>query len=433
MNRETPMTLTRRTVLTASAALAAARPAAAQGAATLAIGVVSDPVTLDPAFSASFFENAVMYCLHETLLVAAPDGTITPGLATHASPDPLRHVLTLREGLTFHDGTVLDAASVKANLDRYLDPATASIRKADFGPIAEVAVTGPRTVELRMSAPYAPLPLVLTNRAGMIVSMEALKRLGPDFATRAVGCGPYRFASWTKNSELVLEKFDGYWRGAGHGFERLVFRSIPDETVRLANLRSGTLQLIDGVPPQAVAGLAREASVKVSQMPGLGFNAWSMNVTRAPFADPRVRRAFVAAVDPEVVQRVVYFGTGRVAHGPLSPAVPWAFDPGFAPPGFDPARARGAAVRGRGDAAGAGDGHRDELAADGADRAGGAGAGERGRVQGGGAADRSHQPDHGPAATGFRRVHVAVERALRPGREHVFLVHEGRSQQLRRI
>jgi peptide/nickel transport system substrate-binding protein len=138
----------------------------------------------------------------------------------------------------------------------------------------------------------------------------------------------------------VLERFDGYWRGAAEGFDRLVFRPIPDETVRLANLRSGTLQLVDAVPLQAVAGLARETGLRVPQMPSLGFNAWSLNTTRKPFDDARVRRAFVAAVDPEVVQRVVYFGTGRVAHGPLSPAVAWAFDKDFAPPGHDPAQAK---------------------------------------------------------------------------------------------
>ena len=306
------MTLTRRAVL-AGPALLAAGSAPAQGPRTLTMGVVSDPVTLDPAFSASFFENQVMYNLHETLLVAGPDGTLSPGLATHASPDPLRHVLTLREGLTFHDGTKLDAAAVKANIERYLLPATGSIRRTEFGPLAEVAVTGPLTVELRLSAPYAPLPLVLTNRAGMMVSMDAVRTLGADFATRAVGCGAYKLASWTKNGELVLEAFPGYWRGGERGFDRLVYRPIPDETVRLANLRSGTLQLVDSVPPQAVAGLAREAAVRVAQMPGLGFNAWSLNTTRAPFNNPRVRRAFVAAVDPEVVHRVVYFGTGQVA------------------------------------------------------------------------------------------------------------------------
>ena len=337
------LTLGRRGLLAGAAALPAALalPARAQGAArTLSIGVVSDPVTLDPAFSGSFFENQVLYNLHETLLVAAPDGSVSPGLASVTQPDPQTYAFTLRENLSFHDGTVLDAAAAKANIDRYLDPAVGSIRRTEFGPLREVAVTGPLTFEIRLSAPYAPLPLVLTNRAGMMVSPTAVRALGADFAARAVGCGPWKLASWTKNSELVLEKFDGYWRGTAHGFDRLVYRPLPDETVRLANLRSNTLQLIDSVPPQAVAAFGREAALRVSQTPSLGFNAFAFNCTRAPFNDKRVRQAFVAAVDPAVIQRVVYFDTGRPAAGPLSPAVPWAFDSSVAPRGGKPEDAK---------------------------------------------------------------------------------------------
>ena len=319
------MILARRTLL-ASTALLATRPASAQAPSTLQIGVVSDPVTLDPAFSASFFEAQVLYNLHETLLVARPDGSVVPGLARCDIKDPLTYAFTLRDGLTFHDGTKLDAEACRANIARYVDPATGSIRRSDFGPFKAVTVTGPTTFEITLTAPYAPLPLVLTNRAGMMVSPTAVQRLGADFATQAVGAGPWKLASWTKNAELVLERFPGYWQGAAQPFDRLVYRPLPDETVRLANLRSGTLQLIDSVPPQAVAGLAREAGIRVSQIPTLGFTAFAFNCTKAPFNDARVRQAFTMAVDPDVIQRVVYFGTGRVSHGPLSPAVGWAFD-----------------------------------------------------------------------------------------------------------
>jgi peptide/nickel transport system substrate-binding protein len=335
--------LGRRALLAGAATLPAALalPARAQGAArTLAIGVVSDPVTLDPAFSGSFFENQVLYNLHETLLVAAPDGSVSPGLASYAQPDAQTYAFTLREGLTFHDGTPLDAAAAKANIDRYLDPAVGSIRRSEFGPVREIAVTSPLTFEIRLSAPYAPLPLVLTNRAGMMVSPTAVKALGADFAARAVGCGPWKLASWTKNSELILEKFDGYWRGRDHGFDRLLFRPLPDETVRLANLRSNTLQLVDSVPPQTVAALGREQALRVSQVPSLGFNAFAFNCTRAPFNDKRLRQAFTAAVDTAVIQRVVYFDTGRPAGGPLSPAVPWAFDAALPARGGKPEEAK---------------------------------------------------------------------------------------------
>ena len=334
--------VTRRTTLAAALALPAvlATRARAQAPGTLDIGVVSDPVTLDPAFSASFFETQVLYNLFETLLVAKPDGTVAPGLATLEAASPVSYVLTLREGLTFHDGTPLDAAAVKANIDRMMDPATGSIRKPEFGPLTGVSVDGPLRVTLTLSEPYAPLPLVLTNRAGMMVSPTAVQRLGPDFATKAVGAGPWRYASWTKNSQLVLEAFPGYWQGAKQPFQRLVYHSLPDETARLANLRSGTLQLIDSIPPQAIAALERESAVRVSQLSSLGFNAFALNCTRAPFADRRVRQAFLAAVDPTVMQKIVFFDTGRVAHGPLSPAVPWAFDPAATGIAHDPAHSK---------------------------------------------------------------------------------------------
>ena len=334
--------LTRRTTLAAAMALplAAVTRVHAQAAGTLDIGVVSDPVTLDPAFSASFFETQVLYNLFETLLVAKPDGTVIPGLATMEMPDPLTYVLTLREGLTFHDGTPLDAAAVKANIDRMMDPATGSIRKPEFGPLTGVTVADARRVTLTLSQPYAPLPLVLTNRAGMMVSPTAVQKLGADFATHAVGAGPWKYASWTKNSQLVLEAFPGYWQGAKQPFQRLVYHSLPDETARLANLRSGTLQLIDSVPPQAIAALEKEGAVRVSQIPSLGFNAFALNCTRAPFADKRVRQAFLAAVDPTVMQKIVFFDTGRVSHGPLSPAVAWAFDPAATGIPHDPARSK---------------------------------------------------------------------------------------------
>lgn len=337
-----PQAFVRRALLAGPVLLAAGRvPAVRAGAArTLAVGIVSDPVTLDPAFAGSFFENQVLYNLHETLLVVQPDGTLMPGLAEDwAWRDPLTLRLSLRAGLRFHDGTVLDAEAVCANIARLTDPATGSIRRADFGPFAGVRAVNGQVVEMTLSEPFTPLPYALAGRAGMIVSPTALAKLGADFGFRAVGCGAFRLVSWTRNAELALEAFPGYWRGAGHGFELLSFRALPDETARLANLRSGTVQLIDAVPPQAVGGLTA-AGLHVGQMPSIGFTAFSMNCTRPPFADRRVRQAFVAAIDPEVVHRIVYFGTGRVVHGPISPAMGWAFDPGFAPPGRDGARTR---------------------------------------------------------------------------------------------
>lgn len=311
----------------------------AQDGRTLTVGIVSDPVTLDPALMASFFELSVQFNIHEPLVHFTPDLKIEPGLATPRQIDPQTLELTLRPGLTFHDGTALDANAVKANLDRMLNAATASPRRSELGPVRQVEVTGPLTVVLRLSTPFAPLLQVLANRSGMMVSPTALASLGADFANRAVGAGPYRVVSWTKNSELVLERFPGYWRGPA-AIPRIVFRPIADETVRLTNLRSGTVQIVDAVPPQAVAQLGREATLTLKQMAGLGFNAFSFNTTRAPFNDARVRRAFAMAVNPELVHRAVFFGTGQIAAGPVPPAIGWAYDAALSRPRGDQAAIR---------------------------------------------------------------------------------------------
>jgi peptide/nickel transport system substrate-binding protein len=304
--------------------------ALAQGLKTLTVGVVSDPVTLDPALMASFFEVSVQFNLHEPLVNVTPDLKIEPGLASVTNPDPLTYRFTLRPNLTFHDGTPIDAAAVKANFDRMLDAATGSPRRSELAPVESVDLTGPLTFTIKLKAPYAPLLQVLANRAGMMVSPTALKVLGPDFATKAVGAGPYKLVSWTKNAELVLERFPGHWRGVP-AIERIVFRPIADETVRLANLRSGTVQLVDAVPAQAVGLLSREAGITLKQTSGLGFSAFSFNNSRAPFNDVRVRQAFTTAIDKQSVLRAVYFGTGKVASGAIPPSIGWAHDPTLAP------------------------------------------------------------------------------------------------------
>jgi peptide/nickel transport system substrate-binding protein len=211
-----------------------------------------------------------------------------------------------------------------------LDPATASPRRSELAPVDQVEITGPLTFTIKLKVAYAPLLQVLSNRAGMMVSPTALKSLGADFATKAVGAGPYKLVSWTKNSELVLERFAGYWRGPAP-IERIVFRPIADETVRLTNLRSGTVQLVDAVPAQAVGQLGREANLALKQSPGLGFNAFSFNTAKPPFNDVRVRQAFTTAIDKQAILRAVYFGTGNVAWGAIPPAMTWAHDPDFAP------------------------------------------------------------------------------------------------------
>ena len=308
---------------------------------TLSVGVVSDPVTLDPALMGSFFELSAQYLVHEPLLHMTPDLEIEPGLVeSWTIEDDTVYTFALRPDLTFHDNTPLDAEAVKFNFDRMLSPETGSPRRSELGPVSSVEVVDPLTVRVTLSEPYAPFLSVLTNRAGMMVSPTALAELGDNFGTQAVGAGPFKVANWVKNSELELERFEGYWREGQPYLERVVLRPMPDETVRLTNLLSGSLQLIDGVPPQSVQNLEGNDQYTLFEGSGLGFNDIALNTTQPPFDDPRVRQALWYSIDPNVIQRIVYFDTGTVAYGPIPPAIPWAYDPDFAPYSRDVERAR---------------------------------------------------------------------------------------------
>ncbi|MEO1201692.1 MAG: ABC transporter substrate-binding protein [Pseudomonadota bacterium] len=322
-------------------AVVAASPVHAQErGGDLSIGVVSDPVTLDPHFMGSFFEIYAQYLIHEPLLSITPELEIEPGMASVEVVDDLTYDFTLRDGLAFHDGTPLDAVAAKWNFERMLDPATGSPRKNDLGPVESVDVTGDLTFTVKFSEPYAPFLHVMTNRGGLMVSPSAVETLGEDFATRAVGAGPFKVDSWTKNSELVLSRFDGYWREGLPFLDSVTVRPIADETVRLANLRSNTVQLVDSVPPQNFNEIKAAGDLQTFEKGGVGFNAFSLNVTRPPFDDPSVRRALMHAVDPEVIQRIVFFDTGSIASGPIPPSLAWAHDEAFDPYDYDVEKAK---------------------------------------------------------------------------------------------
>ena len=118
-----------------------AEDAAPQQGGTLTIGVVSDPVTLDPAFFASYFELSAQYLIYEPLLTLTPDLKVEPGLASYTQPDDHTYQFEIRPGVTFQDGTAYDAAAAKFNLDRMLDPKNGSPRRSELGPIQYRRIT----------------------------------------------------------------------------------------------------------------------------------------------------------------------------------------------------------------------------------------------------------------------------------------------------
>jgi peptide/nickel transport system substrate-binding protein len=306
-----------RTLLFA-AALAAALGADASrgaGAQTLRIGLAADPDTLDPTLYRTFDSFVVLGATCDTLLALGPDQQIVPGLAAeYRWSDGGRTLqLELRPDIRFHDGEPLDAASVKYTIERHLTLPGSMVRSL-LSPIEGVEVLGERTVAIHLSSPFAPLLGLLASRVGMIMSPHAAERAPDSAGSRPVCAGPFRVVERVPQDRIVLERFPGYRESGRVHFERIVFRAYPDASVRLANLQSGNLDLIEQVAATDLAMLRGDkrfqtASTGIAGYAGITINLANGERSRNPLGrDPRVREAFELSLDRDIINRVVFSG-----------------------------------------------------------------------------------------------------------------------------
>ena len=310
--------------------LAAGGPAAAQepqAGGTLRVGLQADFTTMDPHMSTSSEDRDVYYQLYNSLVALDPSLKIVPELAeSWEQPDALTYVFRLRPGVKFHDGTDLTADVVKWNVERMLNPATGSIRRSELANVKSVDVVDAHTVRLHLTQPDAALLATLSDRAGMMVSRAAVEKHGKDFARHPVGTGPFQFVEWVKDDRLRVRRFPGYWkRGLPH-LDEIVYRPIPDNTVKLTALRTATLDLIDDLPPKDVGPVKAMPRLRVVETAGLGYRRIELNTARPPFDKRALRQAVAGAINREAIHRAVFFGAGAPAQGPIPPGS-WAYEP----------------------------------------------------------------------------------------------------------
>lgn len=316
-------------------------------AADLRIGLQGDPDVLDPAVGGSFLDRVVFAGLCDKLVDIDRNLAYVPQLATEWawSADGLTLSMKLRPGAVFHDGEPLDALAVKANIGRAKTMPT-SRRKAELAPVAGIDVDGPLDFRFRLSRPYAPLVGVLTDRGGMVASPKALDALGPQFATRPVCSGPYRFVERVAQDRIVLKKFDRHWDAAAYTIDTVTYLPIPDSTVRTANLRSGSLGMIERVAPTDLPDLKADRRIAVVTSPSTAFYLMSLNVNAGSQAaaaptgrDKRVREALELAIDRTVLNKVVFDDAFIPSNQPWAPGSPF-YAADFPVPKRDLARAK---------------------------------------------------------------------------------------------
>lgn len=308
---------------------------------TIRIGMDADNTTMDPHLSTAAVDRQVYNNIYGKLVDVDAKLDIVPRLAEswEVRDGGTTYVFKLRRGVTFHDGTDFDASSMKWNFDRMMDPATASPRRSEIAPVKEVKVLDRYTVEVRLTAPFAPFLSVLSDRAGMMVSKAAVEKYGKDFARNPVGTGPFRFVEWVKDDHLTLRRFDAYWEKGRPYLDEVIYRPIPDSSVRFTAIRTGQIDIMHQIHPKDVSAAKSERGLTVSQIPSLWWQGIYLNTQVPPFNVKALRQAIWYAIDRSVIHRVVWYNNGAVASSPFPPSQ-WAHDPEFTALQRDVAKAK---------------------------------------------------------------------------------------------
>jgi peptide/nickel transport system substrate-binding protein len=334
--------MTRRIVLAGAVflILAVAGPAATGPApGVLRIGMESAPTTMDPGLSTDLYSQQVYSHVLEGLLMLDTEGVPRPALAESWTPSADGRVWTfkLRQNVKWHDGTDFTADDVKYTIDRILNPETRSPQRGLLSQITSVDVADRSTVRITTRAAFTP---ILTNlaTAAYIVPRGYHSRVGRDFARRPVGTGPYKWVEWIPDERIVLEANPDYYAGRP-SVDRVLFRFIPEASVRLAELESRGLDLIAGIPAQDLRRLRVSLVVDLHEVIGTNYRLIGFNTSVKPYDDARVRQAIAHAIDKQKIVDVVWPGRGVVAEGPIPPTS-WAFDDRFKGLGFNLTRAR---------------------------------------------------------------------------------------------
>jgi peptide/nickel transport system substrate-binding protein len=301
----------------------------AQAQTTLRIGLAEDPDILDPTLARTYVGRIVFASFCDKLFDIDEKINIVPQLALshETSADGKEVTIKLRPGVKFHDGEPFNAEAAKFSLERHLTM-QGSFRKPELAALDHVDVVDPLTIKLVLKAPFSPLIAQLTDRAGMMVSPKAAKEEGDKFGLHPVCAGPYKFVERVQQDRIVLEKFADYWNKDNVFIDRIVFLPIVDATVRLANLKSGGLDLLERLLATDIKAVQADPKLKLSTAIELGYQGVTLNIGNDKAKGPlsksaKVREALDLSIDREAINQVVFNGEFKPGNQWVNPDHPY--------------------------------------------------------------------------------------------------------------
>jgi peptide/nickel transport system substrate-binding protein len=284
---------------------------------TLTAAIGADPVNLDPHLSSAYSTFEVLENVYNQLVGLDDSLQIVPELAESwtVSDDKLTYTFKIRQGVTFHNGRALTADDVVYSYERIRNPETQSGWAYLFDPVDKIEAPDESTVVISTKQIYAPLLTKLASQGTAIVPKEDVEAgtLGqnPD------GTGPFKFVEFVPADHLTIARNETYWEAGLPYLDQVIFKPIPDETVKQTNLETGNVDWTDGVPAKDANDLMQSQDLVVQQVAGTSYTYIGMNTTRKPLDDKRVRQAISYALDREEVAAIASYDLAAPSQSPI--------------------------------------------------------------------------------------------------------------------
>ncbi|MFM9276463.1 ABC transporter substrate-binding protein [Paenibacillus jiagnxiensis] len=323
----------------------AANPPADQGDGaknnTLIFGRGGDSVALDPSITTDGESSKVSKQIFDTLLVYEEGSTtVKPSLAEsyEVSADGLVYTFKLKAGVKFHDGTDFNADAVAFNFNRWSDPNSPYKFEGDsfdyydsmFGSpdnrvIKEVKAVDDLTVQFTLNAPQAPFLQNIAMTSFSIGSPKAIEEKKENFKSEPVGTGPFKFVEWKRNDSITLEKNPDYWQEGLPKLDKVIIRSIPDNTARFNALQNGEIDIMEDLNADDLAVLESNPNLQKIERPSFNVAYIGFNVKKKPFDNPLVRQALNHAVNKQALVDAFFGGGAIPAKNPMPPTL-WGYN-----------------------------------------------------------------------------------------------------------
>ena len=306
----------------------------------------SDATGLDPHRNTLYPVSMSLAAMSQGLLDLDLRSEPVPGIASEweATTDLLTYTFKLRKGVLFHNGREVDAAAVKWNFERIKNPHTSNaFTRTALENLKEVVVLDQYTVRCHLQQPSAAFPADVVYYPCNLIA--------PDSETQAdthpIGCGPFKFGRWERNSVTELIRFENYFETDASGnslpyLEKIIGHPKKEDQVRLTSLRVGEVDLIDTMAYTDAADFAKKHAGKLHTwiVPTLGTSFIVFNLDKGPFVDKRLRQAAAHAIDHDAIHQAVFYGQGEIAKGFYASASPWHAAELRSWPAHDPDKAK---------------------------------------------------------------------------------------------